>query len=322
MAVRIFSTIARRCLVLRALAVAGSLSALPLITGAAGPTALPQQGAGPAPLPSVSPPRRLVSLVPAITETLFALGLGDRVVGVSTACDWPPAAARLPKVGTFSDPVAEAIVALSPNLVLTSPSPGNEATVHAIERTGVKVAVVQSEGGLSEVREAVLGVAEVVGAGPRGRDLVAAIDARLEAVAAAARGLEHPSVAIVVGRDPLVLAGPASYLGELLTLAGGANIADKVGGRWPRAGIEFLVTSAPQVIVDLSVSMGEASASRDLAEAWSSLASVPAVSAGRVVGDRDSVMLRPGPRVAEAAETLFAAVHPGVALPAAARAAN
>ena len=265
--------------------------------------------------PGLPAPIRLISLVPAITETLFALGLGERVVGVSTYCDFPPEARALPKVGTFSEPVAEAIVALHPDLVLTSPSPGNESAVRAIERAGVRVAVVQSEGGLAESRSAMLAVADVVGAKPEGERLLATIDARIEAVRSAASSLEKPRVAVVVGREPLVLAGPASYLGELVVLAGGVNVADPVGGRWPRVGLEYLVQSSPQVLVDLSISMGEQDSAGALFLAWSSIAKVPAIASGRVVGDERSVMLRPGPRLGEAAVALATALHPGFVLP-------
>jgi len=243
------------------------------------------------------PPLRLVSLVPAITETLFALGLGDRVVGVSTYCDEPAAARALPKVGTFSEPVAEGIVALAPDLVLTSPSPGNQSAVRAIERAGVKVAVVQGDGGLAEARAAILEVARAVGATAAGEALVADIDARLAAVRVAAEARSHPRVALVVGREPLVLAGPASFLGELAALAGAVNVADAVGGRWPRVGLEFLVHSSPQLVVNLASAMGEFEAGD--APGWASLG-----AAVRVVGVSDTSLLRPGPRLAEAAETL------------------
>jgi len=275
----------------------------------------PARAAAAAPPPAAAAsPTRIVSLVPAITETLFAIGLGPRVVGVSAYCDYPAEAAVLPKVGSFTEPVAEVIVSLAPDLVLTSPSPGNETAVKAIERSGVKVAVVQSEGTIREARAAMLEVAQIAGAPEAGRRLVADLDRRLAAVATAAKSLDRPKAAVVVGHEPLVLAGPGSYLGELLTLAGGVNVADEIGGRWPRAGMEFLVVSAPDVLVDLSVSMGETPRAEDLAKAWSSLPSLPAVANGRVVGDRASLMLRPGPRLAEAAEALFAALHPAAKL--------
>jgi iron complex transport system substrate-binding protein len=257
-------------------------------------------------------PKRIVSLVPAVTETLFALEIGPRVVGVSTYCDYPPDTKTLPKVGSFTEPVAETIVSLKPDLVLTSPSPGNETSVRAIERTGIRVAVIQSEGGLREARSAILDVARAVGAPEAGEALVARIDARLGAVKAAAAPLGRPSAAVVVGREPLVLAGPGSYLGELLLLAGGANIADALGGRWPRVGMEFLVASRAEVLVDLSVGMGDAPDDGNAADAWASL---PAVASGRVVRLSDALMLRPGPRLADAAEALFRALHPGAELP-------
>jgi iron complex transport system substrate-binding protein len=264
--------------------------------------------AGASEVPATNP-ARIVSLVPAITETLFALGIGPRVVGVSTYCDFPPETKTLPKVGSFTEPVAETIVALRPDLVLTSPSPGNESAVRAIERTGVRVAVVQSEGNLREARAAIVEVGRAVGAGAEAQVLVARIESRLEAVRANAASFGRPSAVIVVGREPLVVAGPGSYLGELLHLAGGRNIADSLGGRWPRVGMEFLAASRVEVIIDLSVSMGDAPADEDAAKAWSSMASLPAVASGRVVRDRDALMLRPGPRLADAAEEIFRALH-------------
>jgi len=308
-----------RCATLAAMAVAAS-ALLPVCARASGPAhnVAPVESSSAA--ADYTPPARIVSLVPAITETLFALDLADRVVGVSTYCDDLPPAAALAKVGTFTEPVAEAIVSLHPDLVLTSPSPGNETAVRAIERTGVKVAVVQSEGGLREARSAMLEVAALVGAVEAGKRLVARIDSHLAAIQSAAATLDRPVAAIVVGREPLVLAGPGSYLGELLVLAGGTNVADAIGGRWPRVGMEFLVASAPEVIFDLSVSMGETLRGTDAAQAWSSLPSLPAVASGRVIADNASMLLRPGPRLAEAADVLFAGLHPQAQPPARAQA--
>jgi len=278
-------------------------------------------------------PRRLVSLVPSITETLFALGLGDRVVAVSASCDFPEPVKLLPHVGTFTAPVAEAIVAARPDLVLTSPSPGNQSAVRALQRAGVGVVVVNVEGGIEEARRGMLAVAEAAGEGAAGRELVAGIDAQLEEVRRSVAGLERPKVAVAVGREPLILAGPSSYLGELVTVAGGVNIAEAVGGRWPQVGLEYFVEQRPQVILDLSSSMEHAAVDdnfRDqafgddgLLQAWSRLASVPAVTERRVYGgsggssrsaggeDSDSILLRPGPRLGAAARLLAAMLHRG-----------
>lgn len=268
-------------------------------------------------------PHRIVSLVPSVTETLFALGLADRVVGVSTDSDVPVQAVALPKVGTFTAPVAEAIVVLRPDLVLTSPSPGNQSAVNALQRAGINVAVIGGDGGIDEARKGMLDVARAAGEEARGAGLVARLDAELETVRAAVAGRERPVVAVAVGRDPLVLAGPSSYLGELVVVAGGANVAAAVGGRWPRVGLEFLVQQRPEVLLDLSISMepGDSPAPGDQAavlERWADLGPVPAVSSRRVHrADRlwASALLRPGPRLADAARFLALTLHPRLALP-------
>ncbi len=255
-------------------------------------------------------PQRIVSLVPSVTETVFALGRGAAVVGVSRYCDHPAAVADLPRVGTFNEPVAEAIAALRPDLILTTPTPGNESPVRALERAGLRVEVVQGDASVADVRASILAVAGFIAAGDAGQALMASIDAELAAVRERTRSAPPVSVAVVVGHDPLVLAGPASYLGEIVALAGGDNIAGALGGRWPRVGWEFLVASAPSVIID--VSMGDEGA-RDpaaLTERWSRYPGIPAVASGRVFGHGADLLLRPGPRLGRAAAALAEMLHP------------
>jgi len=246
-------------------------------------------------------------MVPAVTETLFAIGAGDRVVGVSVSCDHPPEAARLPKVGSFVEPVAEAIVALAPDLVLTSPTPGNQPAVRALERTGIRVEVVRSEGGISDVKAAILAVAAAAAIPEAGRELVDRIDRDLGRVSALSGSAAPPGVAVVVGREPLVLAGAESYLGELIEVAGGRNVAAALPGRWPNASYEYLLEAAPDVIVDLTLAMGGADAAA-AAAAWADFPTIPAVRSGRVHPRRDAtaatVLLRPGHRLADAARML------------------
>lgn len=271
---------------------------------------------GPATVEAANAPARIVSLVPAVTETLFAIGAGPRVVGVSTFCDFPEQVVSLPRVGSFVAPVAEAIVALSPDLVITSPTPGNQPAVRAIERAGVRIAVVRSEGGLAEAKAAIRDVASAAGVAAAGADLVAHLEAELEATSASVQGLARPRVAVVVGRDPLVLAGPESYLGELVAIAGGTNVASGLRGRWPRVGHEFLIENAPEVIIDLTIAMAGEGTAQSAQSAWNDHPAIPAVAAQRVYpsSDRatgDAVMLlRPGPRLARACSLLAGWIHP------------
>lgn len=248
-----------------------------------------------------------MSLTPGVTEILFALGAGERVVGVSRYCDYPAEAQTRPRVGTFLAPVVEAVAALEPDLVLTSPSPGNQDPVTAMQRAGLRVvAVPEGSGSVAEVLGSIRAVAEDVGSNEVAERLIAAIDDELGSVARKTQGRPRIATAIVVGHDPLVLAGPQSYLGELLVRAGGTNVADSLGGKWPRAGWEFLFAAGPEVIVDLSMG-SEAPA---VAERWRQLAQLPAVEAGRVYFDASLVLLHPGPRLGSQARLLARFLHP------------
>jgi len=258
-------------------------------------------------IPQIALPSRIVSLTPSVTETLFALGLGGRVVGVSQYCDYPPEAARLPRVGSFLAPVIEAVAALEPDLIITSPSPGNEEPVKAMVRAGLTViAVPEGSESVAAVLSAIRAVAKAVGAEPRAETLVGTIDAELAAAEARAAGRDRPTVAIVVGYDPLVLAGPASYLGELVERAGGENVATRLGGKWPRAGLEFLVAAAPEVIVDLTMGYERATDTTR----WQRFPELPAVARRQVYFDASQVFLRPGPRLGEQVRLLSRFLHP------------
>jgi iron complex transport system substrate-binding protein len=259
------------------------------------------------PISGPTGPQRIVSLTPSVTETLFALGAGERVVGVSDHCDFPAQVNGLPHVGTFLLPVIERVLSLRPDLVITSPSPGNRNAVLAIERAGVRTAVVtEGSGELADLRASITETAAAIASPEKGRALIASIDAELEAVSRAVAGRPRPPVAVAVGLEPLVLAGPRSYLGELVVIAGGANVADRLGGKWPRSGWELLVAAAPEVIIDLSA-MDETGS---VSSRWSAFPAIPAVRDGRIRRAGD-VLLRPGPRVGEAAREIAALIHPG-----------
>jgi iron complex transport system substrate-binding protein len=258
---------------------------------------------------------RIVSLTPSVTETLFALGAGQRVVGVSRYCDYPPEVALLPHVGTFLAPVIEAVASLAPDLVITSPTPGNQGAVHALERAGLRVATVQ-EGSVSiaDVRQMITATADLVDLEIEGAALVASLGSALEEVREEVAGRVVPSVAVILGHEPLVLAGPASYLGELVAVAGGRNIADPLGGKWPRVGWEFLIAAEPEVIIDASSDVAGATEEERLARAWSNYQMLPAVRDGRVHGHAGFLLLRPGPRLGDAARVMAGWIHPEAGL--------
>ncbi len=234
-----------------------------------------------------------------MTEILFALGAGTRVVGVSDHCDHPPEVASLPRVGSFLAPVVESVLALRPELVVTPPSPGNRNAVEALLRAGVAVEVVP-EGTLADLKRAIGRLGGRLGLEAEAERLLARLAADLAALPGVGAGRRR-RVALVLTRRPLVIAGPASYLGELVELAGGENIASRRTGPWPRVGWEFLMATAPEVIVDLSMAGAGPVAAMS---AWQRHSELPAVAAGRVYAPETGLFARPGPRLGEAARRL------------------
>ena len=143
---------------------------------------------GAPPAPPVMPPARVVSLAPSITEIVYALGAADRLVGVCAQCNYPEAAAQLPRVGGYLVPNVEAVVAARPDLVLVVPSPGNRDAVHAVERTGIRVVVVQDRT-LEDLWTSMRTVAAALDLAERGEGLVTDVQRRLEAVRGRVAGL-------------------------------------------------------------------------------------------------------------------------------------
>src|SRR5262249_5130673 len=173
--------------------------------------------------------RRIVSLAPNITEILFALGLGDRVVGVTEFCNYPPEALRLPKVGGFVNPNAEVILALHPDLVVATPNVGNKTFVERLIAVGARVVVVQARN-VAEIDPAITAIASAAGVEEAGRGLVARIHRDLERATARVASLPPKKTLFCIQVEPLVVAGPGSYPGDLIELAGGENIVPASAG--------------------------------------------------------------------------------------------
>jgi iron complex transport system substrate-binding protein len=251
-------------------------------------------------------PQRIVSLSPAITEILFALGVADRVVGVTDYCDAPPEARAKPKVGGYSSPSVEAVIASEPDLVIVSPGPGNRDPALALQRAGLRLEVVQAET-IEESLAAIDRVARLCGVHERGLALAAEVRARLAAVAARSQGTPRVPAIFCVQIDPLIVAGAGTLPSELLEIAGGRNvIADP---RYPRIGIESVIEAAPEVILQARMD-GPGHGNGQLeTEFWSRWPVIPAVRTGRVTILSDPVALRPGPRMGEAAEQLERLLH-------------
>jgi iron complex transport system substrate-binding protein len=264
---------------------------------------------------SAAAPRRIVSLAPSLTETLYALGLGDRVVGVTRYCEYPPEVAELPKVGGHLDPNFEAIVSLEPDLVVVIPSSSENG--QRLESLGIRVLEVDQHD-VQAVLESVEVVAEACGVADRGANLRAEIDGRLAAIRRVVEHAARPRTVVVVGHqagDDAVrsvwAAGSDTFYDGVLQIAGGDNAVTGGFARYPELSREGLASLDPDVVLDVIAGLEDRRLDLDAVhESWMRLTELRAVREQRInvlVGDQ---MVVPGPRLPEMVEAIARALHP------------
>jgi iron complex transport system substrate-binding protein len=283
-----------------------------LASAAALLVAVAAAGAAAAPGPI---PGRIVSTSPSITETLFALGLGDRVVGVSTFCRYPAAVARLPKVGTFLKPDPETIARLRPDLVFVHAGPN--AAASQLAGLGIRTAVVD-RGALSSVFATIRQIGGAAGVADRADALVAEITAALERVKAEVAGRTPRRVLVIVGRrtgtlTDIIAVGPGSYLHDIVGMAGGVNVMGEAALEYPHISMETIVRLAPEVLIDVG-EMGESPADSERRRLvtetlWARQTLVEAVRHHAVHAVHDEAFVVPGPRIVAVARRMAEWFH-------------
>lgn len=263
------------------------------------------------PAAQAAPATRIVSTSPSITETLFALGLGDRVVGVSSFCRFPAAVIRLPKVGSFLRPDTELIARLRPDLVIVHAGPND--VPRQLSSLGV-TSITVDRGTLASVYSSIRKIGAAAGVGDRAEKLVAELQGRLNAVHAAAAKRPARKVLVIMGRQPgtlsdLVAVGRGSYLNDIVTLAGGVNVLDDPRlPDYPRISMETVIRLAPELIVDagdIGDTVDEHVRRQPATERlWRQQTNVKATQINGVHAVTSDAFVVPGPRVVEVAETL------------------
>jgi len=255
-------------------------------------------------------PRRIVSLAPNITEILFALGLGDRVVGVTRYCDYPPAALEREKVGGLLDPNLEKIRALRPDLVIAFR--GNPwSSIDRLRGLGLSVFVLD----IGKTIETVPRIIALIGRVTLREETAGALVRSLEAKARTLAGLlakanGTPKIFIQLQGLGLSTCGGESYLNDLLERAGGANIAGRLKRDWLEYSRERLLQDDPEVIIVLARTEADFAKARSWFESQGGLKEIRAVRAGRVVRLDENAASRFGPRLYDALFDLARLVHP------------
>jgi len=255
---------------------------------------------------------RILSMAPCITETLFALGLGDRVAGVTRFCRYPPGAAEKRNVGGFLDPNYEAIAALEPDLALILPE--QENVRRFLAELGIRFVVVDDKT-VSDILETIRTVGFLCGVETRADSLVSCIRARIDAVRKRAAGGGSPHVLVSIGRSPgsgmlggIYVAGRNTFYDELLTYAGARNAYDGIDIAYPVLSSEGLLDLDPDVIIELAHDPAQ---ERELLKDWRSLPELRAVKNGRVHVLSGGHLFIPGPRFVLILEDFARVIHPG-----------
>jgi iron complex transport system substrate-binding protein len=264
--------------------------------------------------PQPVPVHRIVSLVPNVTEMIYAMGAGDRVVAVSSYDTYPPEATKLPNVGALLDPNVERILTLRPDLVVIYGS--QEDLQRQLAKAGIAVFEYR-HAGLDGVTATVRAIGERIGMAAKAEAVATHITRGLDEVRQRVRGRPRPRTLLVFGRERLSLrgiyaSGGTGFLHDMLTVAGGDNVFADVKSESVQATTEQIIARRPDAIVEVRATNSAFPLGEHEAElrTWSVLASVPAVRNHRVLFLFDDRIVIPGPRVVEGTREIARALHP------------
>jgi iron complex transport system substrate-binding protein len=261
-------------------------------------------------------PQRIVSTAPSITEMLYALGLGPKVVADTVYCNYPPDARTKPKIGTYIAPNLEMIASLKPDLVIIQKNPVQLGPrLSALHLNVLEV----SHDNIDEVYGSIEKIGAAAGVPGRAHELVRSLRQQLEDIQRRTARYPRTRMMFIVGRAPnriedLIAVGRASYLNGIIEVAGGDNIFKDAVAPYPKVGMEDVLARNPQVIVDMG-DMSEPERvseeqKRAIVSLWKQYPSIAAVKNRRVFAVASSIFTVPGPRMVDAARAFARMLHP------------
>jgi iron complex transport system substrate-binding protein len=255
------------------------------------------------------PPQRIVSVAPNVTEILFALGLEDRLVGVSVYCQYPPEALKKEKIGGYINPSLEKIVALRPDLVIGIAEGDLRTFVDKLAGLKVPVYITNPRDAL-EVLTSVQKIGEVTFAPEAARRIVRSMEERVRRVQDKVQDRPRPRVLHILDFNPLISAGKGTFVDDLIRLGGGRNVAETATGKYPHFSMEEVLVQDPEVI--LLASMKSQDPLVKQRRWWERWKTITAVKQGRIYVLDSDLIHRPSPRIADGLEQVAKAIHPEV----------
>ncbi|MHC4457382.1 MAG: cobalamin-binding protein [Planctomycetota bacterium] len=259
--------------------------------------------------PANNPPTQIVSLAPNLTEILFALGLGEKIVAVSSDSDYPPQAANKNKVGTFWQPNTESIIASRPDLVITLSFEQQKRVADTLNRLRLNVLTLKIEK-IEELLTAIKKIGTATGCKNSADKLIRDINNRLNNLQSKFNSTNKPKILWVVQTEPLRVAGRDTFINELIELAGGENAIDATIQQYPQIGTEQLLACLPEVIIQSAMAAANIAEQQKAAETfWSRWPSLPAVKNNKIYVINSDTVFRLGPRVVTGVELITSHLH-------------
>lgn len=257
-------------------------------------------------------PQRIVSLAPGITETLYALGLDEQIAGVTHYCDWPPAARKKTRIGGFTNPSIEKIVALKPDLILATADGNRKDTVEQLERLGLPVYVTNPVN-TNGVLRSILNIGKITNRKQESERLVKKLQKRLDDVARQVGYKEKPRVFFQLGLEPVITAGRGTLINEVIERAGGCNVAGLDTASYPRYSAEGIIAASPDIIVFAPMINDKNFAA--VKNFWKKYGELPAVKNNKIYPINANLINRASPRIIDAVEMMASFFHPDFKCP-------
>lgn len=255
------------------------------------------------------PPKRIISLAPSITEIVYFIGLGDRLVGVTRFSYYPEEAKKKPKVGSYSEINVESVIMLKPDLVIGTADGNKRSDVEMIEEAGIPVYVINPKN-LDGILHSIEEIGEVCGVAVRAKGLVSNLRQRMRSIQERLKGAERPIVLLVINMKPVISVGPNTMHNDLISISGGRNMIKSKSVAYPKISMEEIIRAGPDII--LLSSMERGGQFEKAKRGWLRWPTLPAVRKGNIYLIDSDLIDRASPRIINGLEEMAKLIHPEI----------
>ncbi len=256
-----------------------------------------------------TPPKRIVSMAPSLTEILYYLGLGDHVVGVTQFSYYPPEAAHKPKVGSYINLNVERIISLNPDLAIGTADGNKASVVRLLEQVGIPVYIVNPRK-VRDVISTIAALGDLCGVGRKAKELTSCLVRRVDYISKKTAGLRRPLVFLQINMKPIMTVNRNTFHHDVIQLAGGENMSQDEPVTYPRISVEEVIKRNPEIIIISSMERG--GRFEQARQEWFKWSVIQAVKERRIHLVESDLLDRPSPRIIEGVDIMARLIHPEV----------